>query len=533
MKKLVNIKPNALKAVFLIILIGWCGFFLARKIDLTNSDIGRHIKNGELLVTGDKNIRQKVLYTNFYSYTNPDHPFVNHHWGAGILFYLTWKQAGFAGLSLLYIGLCLIGFLIVFFIAWKESSFWFAYTTSIVAVPLIGLRSEIRPEMITYVFGPLLFWILLYYRKGRISYIWLFILPILLAVWININTYFIFGLYLIGIFWIETVIACILAKRKKDKQGEQLHYEKAIFIGLSGILSFLATMLNPWGIKGVFYPFIINSQIEFSVLELSSPFLLKTTGELPPGFESYFILLGALLVAFTLLIFKPFRKKFSFVIFTWGVTLCVLSIFQARNVAFFSLFAIPLLAMTYKAVWAIVIELSRTQQPYLTLLLLNKRFLNLSKIIIIPFLFALMIAFNSYFVYDYNNTRGVGLCDNVLDALAYFNDQNGSGRIFNDFDISSYLIFGLFPNEKIFADHRPEAYPAGFFSDVLHSAITSERSWREIEMEYDINSIFLTNEPSYSKINLFVNRRIQDPIWDLVYSDKYTYIFTKNKVHNY
>ncbi|MEA1926363.1 MAG: hypothetical protein U9M90_03965 [Patescibacteria group bacterium] len=527
MKELVDIKPKALKAIFLIILVGWCGFFLAKKINLANSDIGRHIKNGELLVTGDKNIRQKVLHTNFYSYTNPDYPFVNHHWGAGVLFYLTWKQAGFTGLSLLYIGLCLIGFLLVFFIAWKESSFWLAYAIAIIAAPLIGLRSEIRPEMITYVFGPLLFWILLYYRKGRISYTWLFILPVLLAVWININTYFIFGLYLIGIFWIETVIACMRAKGKKDKKKEQLYYEKAVFLCLSGILSFFAVMLNPWGIKGVFYPFVINSQIEFSVLELSSPFLLKATGELPPGFESYFFLLGAMSVAFALLIFKPFRKKFSPVVFIWGLTLCVLSIFQARNVAFFSLFAIPLLAMTYKAVWVVVIELSRAQQSYLAFLLLNKRFLNLSKMIIIPFLFALMVAFNSYFVFDYNNTRGIGFCDNVIDALEYFKDQDISGRIFNDFDISSYLIFGLYPNEKIFVDHRPEAYPAGFFNNVLHSAITNERSWGEIEKKYDINSIFLTNKPSYSKINLFVNRRIQDPEWELRYSDKYAYILAK------
>jgi len=41
--------------------------------------LGRHIKNGELVLNGDFGI----LKSNFYSYTEPDFPVINHHWGGG------------------------------------------------------------------------------------------------------------------------------------------------------------------------------------------------------------------------------------------------------------------------------------------------------------------------------------------------------------------------------------------------------------------------------------------------------------------
>ena len=71
----------------LILLMSWYGLFFMEKIDLTTSDLGRHIKNGEMILDGQFG----VLNTNFYSYTEPDYEFTNHHWGSGVIFYLFGK----------------------------------------------------------------------------------------------------------------------------------------------------------------------------------------------------------------------------------------------------------------------------------------------------------------------------------------------------------------------------------------------------------------------------------------------------------
>ena len=88
-------KKKAFQIFIFILLISWYGLFLFDKIDLTTADLGRHIKNGELVLGGDFGI----LKSNFYSYTEPDFPVINHHWGGGVIFYSIWKTTGFAGLS--------------------------------------------------------------------------------------------------------------------------------------------------------------------------------------------------------------------------------------------------------------------------------------------------------------------------------------------------------------------------------------------------------------------------------------------------
>ncbi|MBL7156022.1 MAG: hypothetical protein ISS87_00250, partial [Candidatus Pacebacteria bacterium] len=57
-----------LEIYILIFLLFWFGIFLLQKINLTTADLGRLLKNGELILKGNFD----VLYTNFYSYTNPD-----------------------------------------------------------------------------------------------------------------------------------------------------------------------------------------------------------------------------------------------------------------------------------------------------------------------------------------------------------------------------------------------------------------------------------------------------------------------------
>ena len=77
-----------------IFLVFYLTFFLLSKIDLTTSDLGRHIKNGEIILK-----EKRVFQTNYYSYTHPNFYSPNHHWGSGVVFFLIYKFFGFKGLS--------------------------------------------------------------------------------------------------------------------------------------------------------------------------------------------------------------------------------------------------------------------------------------------------------------------------------------------------------------------------------------------------------------------------------------------------
>ena len=69
-KILLIIKILIIVSIFALTFIVFC-----HQINLTSLDLGRHIKNGQI-IWQDKD----VLYKNFYSFTEPDFPFINHHW---------------------------------------------------------------------------------------------------------------------------------------------------------------------------------------------------------------------------------------------------------------------------------------------------------------------------------------------------------------------------------------------------------------------------------------------------------------------
>ena len=125
--------------VLKIFLLGACLVLLALHlcvpINLTAVDIGRHIKNGELVLSG----QYEVLYKNFYSFTYPDYPFINHHWLFGVIAYSVYRMSTFEGLSVFYILLLVLAFLLAFDSARRFSNFSLAIFLSVVSFLLLDL----------------------------------------------------------------------------------------------------------------------------------------------------------------------------------------------------------------------------------------------------------------------------------------------------------------------------------------------------------------------------------------------------------
>src|SRR5476651_855412 len=96
---LIHLRNQILKILVLSAFLTILALHLAVPINLTAVDIGRHIKNGELILQGNAD----VLHKNFYSFTYPDYPFINHHWFFGIISYILFRTSGFEGLSVFYI----------------------------------------------------------------------------------------------------------------------------------------------------------------------------------------------------------------------------------------------------------------------------------------------------------------------------------------------------------------------------------------------------------------------------------------------
>ena len=159
-------------------------------INLTAVDIGRHIKNGELILSG----HSEVLYKNFYSFTYPDYPFINHHWFFGVISSVFFRMSGFEGLSVFYIFLLVLTFLLAFDSARRYSNFNLGLFCAMIGFLLLSSRAEIRPEGFSVFFTALDFWLLQRFLQARIGANAAFIaIPIVQILWVNTHIFFPYG----------------------------------------------------------------------------------------------------------------------------------------------------------------------------------------------------------------------------------------------------------------------------------------------------------------------------------------------------
>ena len=295
-------------AGFLLIFINLLFLFLlyTQKIDLTIADLGRHLKNGEIILK--EGLSSKVLTTNFYSYTLPDQPFINHHWLTGVIFYLIYKNFNFVGLSVFYLFLGLLTWLLILIISKGESNLFLSGFFGLFFLPLFVFRNEIRPEGFTYLFITIFLFLITKVNKKKLNKKVLFLILPLITLWINFHIGFIFGFLIIFCFLFEQGIKFITKKENNF-----------LFILKIFLLMIVFCFFNPHGLYGLIFPFIIFKNYGYLIVENQGVFFLEKLGFGKTLSLFYFkIILITVIVSFLLLFI--FRKKrfFYFLFFYSG-----------------------------------------------------------------------------------------------------------------------------------------------------------------------------------------------------------------------
>lgn len=461
--------------------------FFLREIDLTTTDFGRHIKNGEFVF---KN--KEVLFTNFYSYTYKTFPFINHHWGSGVVFYFVKSVFGFKGISIFFSLITTVTFLIFFWLAQKRSSFLVSLLVLILIIPLVFIRTEVRPEAFSYLLCGI-FWLILNNKKN------LYLLPFLMLLWINLHSYFFFGFLMMGVFWLNELL---LVLRKKNKAA----YLKKLSIFI--IVSILFSLVNPSFVEGLLYPLNIFKNFGYRLLENQSTFFLeKVLGQYPAGV--YFRIIVLLLaVSFIFNFIK--NRRIEFIDLCLALFVTVIALKAVRNFAIFGFICLPVIAGNIKDLKLIKTDIG------------NKFTLLLLIMFIIPALF-----FISPQYWLQRNSIGLGLEEGEDSAAWFFINNKLKGPVFNNYDIGGYLIYYLFPKEEVFVDNRPEAYPADFFTKEYMPMQENNEEWNKAEKKYDFNTVFFYRLDLTPWAQKFLINLVKDPSWAPVYVDNKRIIFVK------
>src|SRR5262249_39320126 len=478
------------------------GFYLAHQVDLTVGDLGRHLKNGQLFI--ENGFIPKI---NLYSYAYPDYPVINHHWGTGVVFYAIERLGGFTGLSVAFIVVSMLTFWIFINLATKYSSFAIASPIAVIVLPILIPRPEARPELFSYLFSGLFLQLLWGYKYGRLGFRWLFILPILEIFWVNLHIYFFIGVVLIAVYLLESVVSFLT--KKKPQIREQVAGLTVVLL-----LTILAAWLNPAGISGAIYPFFILNEYGVPVIENYSVGAILRAGYNFLPLIYFVIILSLISLSWVYAVIKN-RSSLSLGNFLLSAFFFAMAWSAIRNFAFFAYFVLPLAAVNLKNLRG---EEDKTS--------LSPSILKVS-VALIGIVFVLIMINPAYFVSSNRGRVGIGLEEANGAAAEFLRKEKIQGPIFNNFDVAGYLVYYLFPEQRVFVDNRPEAYPAAFFTDVYFPMQSDEAKWAAISRDYGYNVIVFNHRERSVQGEQFIIRRVLDPMWAPVYLDKAIIILAK------
>ena len=498
------------KIIILIGLVSLVVLIFSQRIDFTSIDLGRHLENGKIVWQSPQ-----VLFQNFYSYTEPNASFINHHWLSGVVFYLLYLVGGFKALVILNALLAAAIFLLAFNLARKKAGFYLSAIVSLPAIYLLSERVEIRPEIFSYLFI-ILTWVLIDktakdQKWRRLS--WL--IP-LFIIWVNFHIYFFIGLLLIGSKTAAEFLTKLIRSSGNLTERFYLAGAKAKYWAIYLGWSVLVCLLNPNTWRGLLYPFNIFQNYGYEIAENKSVFYLSHL-MINPNFFLFKIILFFLVVSWVVYYFVA--KKLRLFDLFLSIFFSGSALFASRNLAIFSLAALILIP----ANWSYLkFNLAISERV--------KIYLAASFIILIFGSFIYLIIDSRSYHNFIKNPLGFDLTVDDAGSIKFFKDNNLSGPIFNNYDIGSALIFWLFPQEKVFVDNRPEAYSNKFFQEIYIPMQNDPVKWQDLSGYYKFKTIYFSHTDGTPWAQQFLGRILNDNNWALVYFDRSTVILLNKKL---
>lgn len=479
---------------------------------LTDSDTGWHIRTGEWIL---KNGR--IPSTDIFSFTKPGEPWYAWEWLSDVGMAVAHRYLGLAGivlLSLLVLGctsVCLYRNTL------EDSRHRpIAIGLTGIAMAASTIHWLARPHLVTPLFVAVFCWLLnRAERKRKPAFLWA--LPPLTAVWVNLH-----GGFFVGIALLITYATGAAAEEllRGAKLRAWLRARKYLW---TAVACALASLVNPYG-----YHLHIHV-----VRYLGTSFYLERISEFQStDFHSftaaYFETLLVLAIAAAAWHLRSARLVHALLLLSWTH----LALFSARNIPIFAVVALPGIGSAMRK-W-LVCARSRRRLIWLKRLagaiaeleaglqiLANRkrgRRWHLLPCAVVVVLAVLLGHPCRLWVQRAEFDRNRFPAD-----AATFLSRNTSGpstRLYASWQWGGYLIYRLWPSLKVFDDGRTDFYGPAFIEEGL-LAWNADPEWRNILERYRVNAALL---PVDSALASVLRER---PEWKAIYQDRIAVIFAK------
>lgn len=469
-------------------------FFHPIPLQGTNVDLGHHLLLGKITVES-----MHVPQTNLISYTHPDYVFVNTQWLSEVVFYFWHSWFGFGGLIVLSVLLAVKSFFFVFSHSLKKYGTLPTFLVSLLSFQIIIDRTELKPELFSFVFLSFFLFVLYKYKEKYTKLI--FLLPLLEALWINFHIFFVVGIVVVLSFLLDILVT--------NKWKLKTKNDKTLL--LVTLITLLSTLINPNLIKGVLYPFFVLSNYGYDVIENKN--ILSALPHADITFI-YFLINVALLWGGIIL----YRKKVRRVDILLSSFFTFMAFFAVRH---FPLYVfgtfIPLVCVTSLALKQL--QAKTKEATYQTL-------------VFVVCLFAFVGCLPAVYWNFKTHGVGFGVIDNAKEAMSFFKVNQLKGPIYNNYNIGNYIEYQLYPKERVFVDGNPEQYPEEFFKDVYYPSENNFDVFQKVSNSYKFNTVIYEHKNQTLTQNPLLLGLAKSEDWKMVYLSSSLVMFVKNTNDN-
>lgn len=439
------------QTIFLICILVLCLFYACIPITYDYDLFAR-------LIVGERIIEHGVFpYQDFLSYT-PTHPWYDHEWGAGVIFYLILKYFGVFGFVLFY---AFMFWGISFFVIKIQKLQKHAYPSSILFIifflTILAIQNHnlIRCQLISFFLFSVFLYILEKNRKNESNLIWL--IPILTIFWNNVHGGVVAGLGLVFMY----IIGAILERKPFLKQIAVLTVSSILLI------------VNPYGIK--YFDFL------FSATTMNRKFVVEWW----PFYKvasSTFPAISLISLYFIGLFNQIKRKNFDITKFI----VCSVTLIEGLiHVKLLSLCLITIAALYYN-------ELCYSLNKLKTLLKKLEKCL-----------FAAMIVVSLFFIpLSSPDSSRVDFTTLPYQEVEFLKINDINGNIVTPFALGSFVSYKRYPDNLIYLDGRyEEVYNNREFYIMGDFELADTEQWDNILKQYDTQIVMVFKHiPAYEKM---------------------------------
>ena len=462
-------------------------------------DLWWHLATGRWIVEHLQVPRRDV-----FSYTVEGAPWIDPEWLSQVLLFALFRGGGGTALAVFKLVVTPVFLLIAVWAGRRRSgSLLFSVAAGIAAALLCRQFLDIRPDLFLFVGTAVVLAIVHAYRRGARPAI-LVLLPVTMALWVNLHSSFIFGLGMIGLF-----AAAELAKAALRLPDDPLSIGHAGRLAIAAAAAGAACLLNPEHAGALTFPFFIlrpeAAAWRSQTVEWAPPVLFRDLAFNPAFFG--WLLVAAALLALTVLITRPRRFDVSDTLLV--VATAAMALRARRFVPLVGLVSIPFLAhgLAVLCPWAAEARRPRTAAAVAVLC-----------VAALGWLFWTAAP-------EVRRARREGLFERMIDVTYFPRDAVDflrlnplPGRLFHLFSWGGYLAFEL-SDRKVFIDGRGDTvYPAAFYREDTEAEF-GRPTWRALLDRYEVALVLWETASARDGRAALYTQLAASSTWPRIYDD--------------